>query len=158
MQRYESWVEKQIREATERGDFDDLPGAGRPLTGLDDPDPDWWAKRKMAAEGLDTADVLPPALQLRRERAGYPESLLDLTSEDAVRAVLRDYNARVVDERRRPVVGPIPPVLAPTVDVDEVVGQWRELRDRRAAAPPEVTEGAAERVVPAPRRRWWRRG
>jgi hypothetical protein len=27
---YESWVERQIREATERGEFDNLPGAERP--------------------------------------------------------------------------------------------------------------------------------
>ena len=31
----ESPVEKQIREAMERGEFDDLPGAGKPLEGLE---------------------------------------------------------------------------------------------------------------------------
>jgi len=44
-QYYESWVDKQIREAQERGDFDDLPGAGKPLPHLGDPDDaDWWVK------------------------------------------------------------------------------------------------------------------
>jgi DnaJ family protein C protein 28 len=28
---WESWIDQQIREAEERGDFDDLPGKGRPL-------------------------------------------------------------------------------------------------------------------------------
>jgi hypothetical protein len=28
---FESWVDKQIREATERGEFDGLPGAGKPI-------------------------------------------------------------------------------------------------------------------------------
>jgi hypothetical protein len=28
---FESWVERQVREARERGSFDDLPGTGRPL-------------------------------------------------------------------------------------------------------------------------------
>lgn len=30
-QSFESWVDKQIREAAERGELADLPGAGRPL-------------------------------------------------------------------------------------------------------------------------------
>lgn len=28
---WESWIDQQIREAQERGHFDDLPGAGRPI-------------------------------------------------------------------------------------------------------------------------------
>ncbi|GAT83553.1 molecular chaperone DnaJ [Streptomyces sp. F-3] len=28
---FESWVDRQIREAQQRGEFDRLPGAGRPL-------------------------------------------------------------------------------------------------------------------------------
>jgi hypothetical protein len=28
---FETWVEHQISKGLERGDFDDLPGAGRPL-------------------------------------------------------------------------------------------------------------------------------
>ena len=60
----ESRVEKMIREATERGDFDNLPGMGKPLNlkGLDDPD--WWAKQKIKDEDLDSSALLPPTLQL----------------------------------------------------------------------------------------------
>ena len=47
----ESLVERQIREARERGDFDDLPGRGRPLD-LSDTDELWWVRRKLADEGL----------------------------------------------------------------------------------------------------------
>jgi hypothetical protein len=36
--RYESPADRAIREAMERGEFDDLPGAGKPLTNLGDPD------------------------------------------------------------------------------------------------------------------------
>ena len=44
--RWESPVEKAIREAQERGEFDDLPGAGKPLKDLGDPDdPLWWLRR-----------------------------------------------------------------------------------------------------------------
>jgi hypothetical protein len=31
---YESWVDRQIREAIERGEFDNLPGQGKPIKGL----------------------------------------------------------------------------------------------------------------------------
>lgn len=149
----ESWIEKQIREAQERGEFDDLPGAGKPLRGLDDPDPDWWVKKMMAREGLDASDALPPVMLLRREHASLPESLLDIRSEDGVREVLRDYNARVIDDRRRPAFGKQSPVWAPTVDVETMVEQWRRLRAELAA-----TTAAPEPSEPdPPQRGWWQR-
>jgi hypothetical protein len=57
----ESLVERQIREARERGDFDDLPGRGRPLD-LSDTDELWWVRRKLADEGLP---VYHPDARLR---------------------------------------------------------------------------------------------
>lgn len=148
---HEGWVDRQIREATERGDFDDLPGAGRPLRLIEDRDPDWWVKGMIAREGLDTADAMPPALQLRREAAGYPDSLADETSEANVRELLRDYNRRVLEERRRPSFGRHSPPIAPTVDVDDMVEGWRVLRAERTLEPEEVGE------PPSPRPSWWRR-
>lgn len=150
---YEGWVERQIREATERGEFDDLPGAGRPLRGIDSSDPDWWVKGMMAREGLDSSDALPPVLQLRREAAGYPQSLADERHEADVRELLRDFNRRVLDERRRPTFGPTAPPLAPTVDVEQMVAAWRRLREERAVVPTPVE---APGSPPSPRR-WWRR-
>ncbi|HIZ98590.1 MAG TPA: DUF1992 domain-containing protein [Candidatus Janibacter merdipullorum] len=147
----EGWVERQIREATERGEFDDLPGAGRPLPGLDNRDPDWWVKGMMAREGLDASDAMPPVLQLRKEAAGYPESLAEERSEENVRELLRDYNLRVLDERRRPSMGLVSRPVAPTVDVEEMVAAWRALRAAREPAPPARVEES-----PSPRP-WWRR-
>jgi len=51
----ESPVERQIREARERGDFDDLPGRGRPLD-LRDTGELWWVRRKARAEGIPVYD------------------------------------------------------------------------------------------------------
>lgn len=152
----ESWVEKQIREAQERGEFDNLPGAGKPLTGLDDPDPDWWVKKMMAREGLDASDAMPPVMILRREHASFPESLLDVRTEDGVREVLRDYNLRVLDDRRRPAFGKESPIWAPTVEVEPMVERWRELRAERAAAAAEAAAAAVSEPEP-PRKRWWQR-
>ena len=153
--RWESPVEKAIREAQERGEFDDLPGAGKPLTGLGDTDdPMWWLRRYVEREHLDMTGALPPALQLRKEAAGYPESLSDLRTEASVREVLEDFNRRVRRERLRPPDPGMPQLLAPTVDVDEVVEGWRALRasSQPPQVDPPVTTGKARR-----RRRWWRR-
>ena len=43
--RYESLPERLIREAIEAGEFDDLPGAGKPFPGAGKPDDDlWWVR------------------------------------------------------------------------------------------------------------------
>jgi hypothetical protein len=61
-----SWVERQIREAQERGEFDDLPGAGKPLPGLTrDYDEMWWLRQLAEREHVST---LPPMLALRKRR------------------------------------------------------------------------------------------
>ncbi len=62
---FETWVERQIREATERGAFDDLPGAGRPIPDLDKPhDELWWVKQKLRRENFS---YLPPTIALRKQ-------------------------------------------------------------------------------------------
>lgn len=160
MDRLESLVEQRIREAQERGEFDNLPGAGRPLPVLDDPDdPDWWVKGMIRREGLDLSDALPPVVALRKEAAGFPESLGGIRTEQGVREVLEDYNRRVRLDRLRPAVGPFPPMLARTVDVEEVVAQWRALPDRDPppAPVPEVRETGASRAGRPGRASWIRR-
>ena len=58
-------AEERIREAIERGEFDDLPGKGEPLNLEDDSHlpPDL----RMAYKILKNADCLPPELELRKE-------------------------------------------------------------------------------------------
>jgi hypothetical protein len=148
---WESPVERAIREAQERGEFDNLPGAGKPLRGIgasDVDDPDWWVKGLVQREQLDMTGAMPPAIALRKERQTYPESLLDLRTDESVRAVLEDFNRRVKLDRLRPAVGPVPPLLAPTVDVEDMVGQWRRLREERAEQA-RRTAAAAAAVSPA---------
>lgn len=132
VERWESPVERAIREAQERGEFDNLPGAGKPLRGIgasDVDDPDWWIRGLVQREQLDLTGAMPPAIALRKERETFPESLLELRTEESVRAVLEDFNRRVKLDRLRPALGRYSPVLAATVDVDEMVGRWRELRE-----------------------------
>ncbi len=125
---FESWVDKQIHDAQERGDFDRLPGTGRPLpTDLESPyDELWWVKRKMAREGLS---VLPPALALRKEAEDALTAAYAAPTERMVRKIISDVNVKIRDMLLKPPSGP--PLGRKPYDVDEVVGEWRE---RRTAA------------------------
>lgn len=119
---FESWVERQIRLAQERGDFDNLEGAGKPLPHVDDHDENWWVKRKLAAEGLSTEALLPPSLQLRREVERLPDTVTGLPTEQAVRDIVADLNRRIAEYVR----SPSPPVVpVHRVDADAVVAAWR---------------------------------
>jgi hypothetical protein len=152
----ESWVDRQIREAQERGEFDNLPGAGKPLGDLGDPnDSDWWVRNYIKREKLDISGALPTPLALRKEAASFPESLADVRSETQVREILEDFNHRVKIDRLRPAVGNLPPLLARTVDVDMVVEQWRALR--ASMRPPPSPPPVADEPPSTPARGWWRR-
>ena len=62
------WVDLQIKQAMERGDFDNLPGQGKPLGDLGSPDDrDWWLRKLIERERI--TGVLPAALQLRKDDA-----------------------------------------------------------------------------------------
>ena len=124
-QRFESAVERQIREATERGEFSGMPGEGKPLD-LSDRDPNWWVKGLLEREQIRMP--LPTSLALRREAADVNETVADLRDEAAVRAVVDALNDRILDSHRRRVDGP--PVVTAKVDVDAVVLRWRERRTR----------------------------
>lgn len=122
------YVEIRIQEAMRRGEFDELPGAGKPLKGLGDVhDPDWWIRRKIERENI--TGLGPPALTLRTENTTLDTRLDGINSEREVRATLDDFNRRVVEARRQLVGGP--PVVTPVRDVDTEVKLWNERRARR---------------------------
>lgn len=128
MERFESLVERKIREAQERGEFDNLAGAGRPLPGANEPyDPEWWVKSLLRREG--ETYPLPGPLALRKEIAELTERISRQRSESAVREIVADLNERIRGVRRGPVEGG---VVLRTVDVEEAVRMWRESRVNRA--------------------------
>ncbi len=118
--RFESWVDRQIREAMERGEFDNLPGAGRPVE-LDD-DPDWWIKAKIRRENLEP--VLPTVMTLRREVERIQQTLSGVRSEAAARAVCDDLNARIRDFYAAAVDRPR--FVVRLLDVDAEVRLWAQ--------------------------------
>ena len=123
----QSWVDQTIDQAQRQGAFDDLPGAGKPLRDVDTrTDPDWWVKSLIQREQLDLTGALPGVMQLRREKATYPQSLFPLPDEATVREVVADFNERVLADRRRPHAGPTSPPVVGRLDAEEMVRAWRE--------------------------------
>lgn len=117
----ERWVDAVIRESQERGEFDDLPGAGRPIPGIDKPyDELWWVRQKLRDEGVS---YLPPSLALRKDREDTLTGLAGLGSEARVRELLEELNERIRTVNRRPLEGP--PSAVAVVDVEAVVAKWR---------------------------------
>lgn len=147
MEQHTRWADLQLRQAMRRGEFDDLPGLGKPLIGLgEEHDPDWWIKRLVEREKIA---VLPPALQLRRDDEGLDEMLDHLGSADEVRREVNDFNERV--RRTLYTTTGWPPVVTQQRDVEGEVERWRErLAARRARS-------AAQLREPSVRRRRWRR-
>jgi hypothetical protein len=124
---FESWVERQLREAAERGAFDDLPGAGKPIPDLDKPhDELWWVKQKLRRENLS---YLPPTIALRKQSEEALEAAARAGSEDEVRRIVAGINAKIIEGNRKAASGP-PLNLAP-FDVERLVRDWR---DRRGSA------------------------
>jgi hypothetical protein len=149
---FETWVDSQISRGIARGEFERLPGAGKPLRGLDRDETAYdWAVAKARREGVDTAAMLPPGLALRRERDELPGRAARLGSEPEVRALAEDYNARVEAFWRRPQESRWAPVPG-LADVEALVAGWHRSR------PPEPPAPEAPRAPERRRRRWWRRG
>ena len=126
-----SWVDQQIRQAVARGDFDELPGYGKPLTNLTaEHDPDWWVKQLIEREQI--TGVLPPSLLVRKEDAELDARLDGLPTEELVRSAVEEFNARVRWALYRPPEGP--PVVTRQRDADTEVERWLDRRTRAADA------------------------
>ena len=151
----QTWVDLQVRQAIERGDFDDLPGAGKPIKDLGDShDPDWWIKKLVEREQVA---LLPPSLALRKEDAELDATLDKLNVEADVRRHVEDFNKRVVAARYRLPEGP--PLITMPRDVEAAVAAWRERRTARLAEQRRKAREvlAEQRERPKPKKRWWRR-
>jgi DnaJ homologue, subfamily C, member 28, conserved domain len=79
-------AEERIQEAIRRGEFDNLPGVGRPLA-LDE-DPLVPAELRIANRILSNAGLVPVEVLERREIADLKASLASLRDDKARRRVL----------------------------------------------------------------------
>jgi hypothetical protein len=127
--RGESVQDRLIREAQERGEFDNLPGYGRPIPNLTGhgSSKDWvtgWVQRE------DLSGVLPPELALRKEADQIVDTVAELRTEAEVRGVVEELNRRIREMRLRPPSGHQrgPESFLRTVSADRVVNEWQQRR------------------------------
>ncbi|MEU4544967.1 DUF1992 domain-containing protein [Nonomuraea dietziae] len=120
--RFETLIDRQIREAQERGEFDNLPGAGKPLPDRNEiADELWWVKRKLAEENLSMP--LPPTLALRKEAQAALAQAREATKEAEVRRILEEINEKIVEGNRKAMSGP--PLNLMPYDIEEFLDEWR---------------------------------
>jgi Domain of unknown function (DUF1992) len=154
---FPSWIDQQINEAMERGAFDNLAGAGKPLPRRGEEDAGQaWLREYVRREGISSEELLPTPLRLRKERERLAETVQFLRSEQQVRDAATELNERILRWRRFPSG---PPIFVPLVDEDAMVALWREGQaptpERTTASNP--TTASERTAVIRKRRRWWRR-
>ena len=121
---WESWIDRQIREAAERGEFEDLPGTGKPIAGLDGThDENWWIRQKLRREDLS---YLPPSLALKKEAESALDAALSAKSEIEVRGIIEQVNAQITKANRLGIDGPSVGLVP--YDTERVLRDWQERR------------------------------
>ena len=121
---WETWIDEQIRVATEQGAFDNLPGAGKPLPNFgQEHDPLWWVKQLVKREQIS---MLPPSLELLRKVEQELAALERLDDEATVRRRVAALNLEIAKINATVIEGP--PTRVGTLDVDQVVARWRRAR------------------------------
>jgi DnaJ homologue, subfamily C, member 28, conserved domain len=117
---WETWIDRQIRQGMENGDFDNLPGHGRPLSDLDmNHDEMWWVRKKLRREQVS---FLPPTLAIRKELDDTLEAVAAAGTEAEVRELVAGINARIRRVNATARTGP-PSTVGP-LEVERVVERW----------------------------------
>jgi hypothetical protein len=91
---YQKIVEKKIKEASEKGEFDNLPGKGKPLV-LDDENgiPE---DLRLAYKVLKNADCLPPEIELRKEIRQMEDMLENIPDEKERYRQIKKINYKIM--------------------------------------------------------------
>jgi hypothetical protein len=87
-------AERKIREAQEKGEFDNLPGKGKPLQLEDDSQiPE---ELRLAYKILKNADCLPPELELRKDIVRMEEMLQGVTDLKEKYRLMKKLNFQIM--------------------------------------------------------------
>jgi hypothetical protein len=129
---WESWIDRQIKRARERGEFEDLPGSGRPLPDLDSPfDELRWVKNKLRREQLS---YMSPSVALRRQLHDTLQAASSAASEAEVRKLIAEINERIREANGKGIRGPS--LMLTPIDAERVVREWRRRRSHPEPANP----------------------
>src|SRR5215469_6873020 len=153
---FTSWIDKQIAEAAERGAFDNLPGAGKPIPHHGNEDAaEAWLREYLRKEGVSAEALLPPPLRLRKAVDRLAQAVPGMASERDVREAVAELNQEIREWRRIPLG---PPVFVPLVDEEAMVIRWQGAQPRPAPADPgqpTLPAGAAAPSTGRAPRPWW---
>lgn len=131
LEAWDSWIDRAIRDAQRRGDFDDLPGAGKPLALSSNPlAPEWDA----AAGILKSAGVVPLWIELDKEIRVETAALAELRDGTARRLVEQLADLRAAEAARERLI-------PPTADTSPPLDRphwWRFRRYRAERRPPDL--------------------
>ncbi|GCF83418.1 DUF1992 domain-containing protein [Geobacter sp. SVR] len=98
-------AERKIREAMERGELDNLAGAGKPLA-MDEDLSGVPAELRMAYKILKNAGFVPPEVELRKEIVSLREMLGQLEDDEQRRTLRRQLDFKLLKlnmMRKRPL-------------------------------------------------------
>ena len=91
---FQKIVEKRIKEAQERGEFDNLPGRGRPIPLEDESHvPE---DLRLAYKILKNADCLPPELELKKEIRQMEDMLGHIPDEKEKYRQIKRINYKIL--------------------------------------------------------------
>jgi hypothetical protein len=113
---FEKIVEERIRRAQERGEFDALCGAGRPL--VLEPDGHISEDLRLAYKILKNADCLPPEVELRKDIEKTEDLLAAMPETAAKYQALKKLNFLILKlnaMRRTSIANEIPQCYAAQV-------------------------------------------
>jgi len=123
-QSWEDFADERIREAQEAGEFEGLPGFGKPIPGIDEPhDELWWVKQKLKREQLNH---LPPSLAIKKDVEQTLQRIAGLPTEAEVRREITLLNARIREANLKSYWGP--PSTQLPLEVEEILAQWSSRR------------------------------
>lgn len=91
---YQKIIEQRIKEAVERGEFEDLPGQGEPLNLIDDSNvPE---DLRLAYKILKNADCLPPELEAKKEIRQMEDLLDNIPDEKEKYKLIKKINYQIM--------------------------------------------------------------
>lgn len=123
---FESHVDRMVREAIERGDFDHNPLAGKPLSLGRPGDEKPWIVSRLERE--DLSGVLPAPLQVRRAKQDILQTLAGVRTEREAREIIEALNERIKASNLDS--GAHPRIITSMLDVEATLANWRAIRAR----------------------------
>ena len=91
---FQKIIEKRIQEAQKRGDFDNLPGKGEPLSIEDDSHiPE---DLRVAYKILKNANCVPPEIQLKKDIRKMEDMLENMSDEKETYRLIKRINFKIM--------------------------------------------------------------